>query len=470
MRPARFLALKYLSKGYSLQRHCFSTIINHATTTNTAGSMARLTPASIQAIQRLRAYRPKETSFYEKMPLSRRAAVLILLFPDMRGDLRVVLTLRSQHLRNFAGHVALPGGKADDLNESAFETARREAYEEIGLPLPTHSFILSKPTVPELQSLSPVPAPMHFSITHLTELPCSLSRTNLAVRPCIALLLPSKPTSGNGVKSGGNGEEIDFNVEINVDIESLLIPRLDPKEVSAVFSVPLESFLSKTYAPRYLLPTVTPTTEGIETQPQSNSQSQSQSHLKDHTDAIASSTNWYRGEKHNWFGKEWVMHEFMAPVWSDRAVVAGEGTPIPGIFDDKRIPPEEAALLLRAAAQKTPSSLDLIAGKTVQDEVIEKELRGEGCESKGVLSPTEGGAGRNVLRHYRVWGMTSRILLDAARIAYGRDPEFECLEEVGDEGLIGALWEHGAIRKERFQGEDDVIAGALREKREKGNL
>lgn len=29
------------------------------------------------------------------------------------------------------------------------------------------------------------------------------------------------------------------------------------------------------------------------------------------------------------------------------------------------------------------------------------------------------------LTRYRVWGMTARILVDAARIAYGEDPEFE---------------------------------------------
>ena len=46
------------------------------------------------------------------VPLSRRAAVLLLLFPDIQGNLRAVLTLRSEHLRNFAGQVALPGGKS----------------------------------------------------------------------------------------------------------------------------------------------------------------------------------------------------------------------------------------------------------------------------------------------------------------------------------------------------------------------
>jgi hypothetical protein len=67
---------------------------------------------SKQALARLYTYSPPPTT-YHSLPLTRRAAVLVLLFADRRGDLRVVLTLRSPLLRTFAGQVALPGGKAD---------------------------------------------------------------------------------------------------------------------------------------------------------------------------------------------------------------------------------------------------------------------------------------------------------------------------------------------------------------------
>jgi hypothetical protein len=29
------------------------------------------------------------------------------------------------------------------------------------------------------------------------------------------------------------------------------------------------------------------------------------------------------------------------------------------------------------------------------------------------------------MMRYKVWGMTARILVDAARLAYGEEPEFE---------------------------------------------
>lgn len=55
------------------------------------------------AIARLRAYRAPPFTIWDKLPLSRKAAVLILLFADRRGDLRVVLTMRASTLRNYSG-------------------------------------------------------------------------------------------------------------------------------------------------------------------------------------------------------------------------------------------------------------------------------------------------------------------------------------------------------------------------------
>lgn len=41
--------------------------------------------------------------------------------------------------------------------------------------------------------------------------------------------------------------------------------------------------------------------------------------------------------------------------------------------------------------------------------------------------------------YYRVWGMTARILVDAARIAYNREPEFDHNKDAGDEEMITGL-------------------------------
>jgi 8-oxo-dGTP pyrophosphatase MutT (NUDIX family) len=63
---------------------------------------------------------------------ARRAAGLVLLFPDDAGDTRIVLTERPDGMRH-AGQVSLPGGKEDPGDEFPVGTALREAREEVGL-------------------------------------------------------------------------------------------------------------------------------------------------------------------------------------------------------------------------------------------------------------------------------------------------------------------------------------------------
>ena len=55
------------------------------------------------AIARLRAFKPPPFPLWDRLPVSRRAAVLMLLYADRRGDLRVVITMRAATLRSFSG-------------------------------------------------------------------------------------------------------------------------------------------------------------------------------------------------------------------------------------------------------------------------------------------------------------------------------------------------------------------------------
>lgn len=100
-------------------------------------------------------------------------------------------------------------GRADSLSETPIQTARREAKEEIGLP--EHDEHLPRP----------------FTVEHLCEFPANLARTELVVRPCVALLHSFDERTGE-----------------NADPEVSLIPRLDPREVAAVFTAPFRNFLS----------------------------------------------------------------------------------------------------------------------------------------------------------------------------------------------------------------------------------
>ncbi|RYX95192.1 MAG: CoA pyrophosphatase [Comamonadaceae bacterium] len=71
----------------------------------------------------------------EKKFTDREPALAAVLMPlVMRDELMLLLTQRSTHLSTHSGQVALPGGRTDDSDRDAVDTALREAEEEIGLP------------------------------------------------------------------------------------------------------------------------------------------------------------------------------------------------------------------------------------------------------------------------------------------------------------------------------------------------
>ncbi|KAI5959281.1 PCD1 [Candida pseudojiufengensis] len=156
-------------------------------------------------------YLNSTTSIWHKLPIARRSAVFILLFSGNMGELRVLLTKRSSKLRNFPGHVALPGGKADNGLESEWMVSRREMHEEIGLSSSDET--LSK---------------LGISIEHICLLPNYLSRTFSCVKPCVGFMK--------------------FKSEENIEhtISSKLNLALNPGESSSIFSCPLKDFLYPT--------------------------------------------------------------------------------------------------------------------------------------------------------------------------------------------------------------------------------
>jgi 8-oxo-dGTP pyrophosphatase MutT (NUDIX family) len=62
----------------------------------------------------------------------RPASVLLPLVARADG-LHVLLTRRTEHLRDHAGQISFPGGRAEPSDADAVQTALREAQEEVGL-------------------------------------------------------------------------------------------------------------------------------------------------------------------------------------------------------------------------------------------------------------------------------------------------------------------------------------------------
>jgi 8-oxo-dGTP pyrophosphatase MutT (NUDIX family) len=74
------------------------------------------------------------------------AAVLVPVYRDGDGAIRIVLIRRGERGVH-GGQLALPGGKPDPGDASLFETALREANEEIGLSSETVELLESLPVL-----------------------------------------------------------------------------------------------------------------------------------------------------------------------------------------------------------------------------------------------------------------------------------------------------------------------------------
>jgi 8-oxo-dGTP pyrophosphatase MutT (NUDIX family) len=61
------------------------------------------------------------------------AAVLVPLFEDEAGEVRVVLTKRPDTMPTHAGHISFPGGRPHRDDQGPVSTALREAEEEVGI-------------------------------------------------------------------------------------------------------------------------------------------------------------------------------------------------------------------------------------------------------------------------------------------------------------------------------------------------
>jgi 8-oxo-dGTP pyrophosphatase MutT (NUDIX family) len=66
----------------------------------------------------------------ERAPAAASVLVPLVVHNDA---LRVLLTRRTDHLRDHAGQISFPGGRAEAHDVDAVETALREAEEEVGL-------------------------------------------------------------------------------------------------------------------------------------------------------------------------------------------------------------------------------------------------------------------------------------------------------------------------------------------------
>ncbi len=122
------------------------------------------------------------------------ASVLVPLVVRAHG-LQVLLTKRTEHLRDHAGQISFPGGRVEDTDADAADTALREAEEEVGL--------------------------RRAQVEVIGQLPAYTTVTHFVVTPVVALVTPP------------------------LDLQ------LDAFEVAEAFEVPLEFLMNPAHHRRH---------------------------------------------------------------------------------------------------------------------------------------------------------------------------------------------------------------------------
>ena len=100
-------------------------------------------------------------AFTDRTPT--QAAVLVPLVQRASG-LQVLLTRRTDHLRDHAGQISFPGGRCEPNDGGPAGTALREAEEEVGLP--------------------------HDRVQVIGQMPVYTTVTSFVVTPVVALVTP----------------------------------------------------------------------------------------------------------------------------------------------------------------------------------------------------------------------------------------------------------------------------------------
>lgn len=157
----------------------------------------RLSPAALKArFAAAPAWTPEviaERRLFDRP--SARASVLVPVV--VRDEPTVLLTRRTAHLRDHAGQISFPGGRAEAHDLNAADTALRETEEEVGLPR------------------------SHVEV--IGQLPEYTTVTNFIVTPVVGLVTPG------------------------------FAPRPDPFEVDDVFEVPLAFIMNPAFHERRLI-------------------------------------------------------------------------------------------------------------------------------------------------------------------------------------------------------------------------
>ncbi len=80
---------------------------------------------------------PNRTEQFRSIPTTKlkpkKAAVMLLFYPNAAGEVSFVLTRRKKYKGAHSGQISFPGGKPEFSDDDLWETSLRETHEELGI-------------------------------------------------------------------------------------------------------------------------------------------------------------------------------------------------------------------------------------------------------------------------------------------------------------------------------------------------
>lgn len=77
--------------------------------------------------------RTKPTADFIQSKAPKKAAVLVLFYPNKHNQTTVLLTKRAHYKGTHSAQISFPGGKFDLIDQTLKKTALRETFEEVGV-------------------------------------------------------------------------------------------------------------------------------------------------------------------------------------------------------------------------------------------------------------------------------------------------------------------------------------------------
>ncbi|WP_136484904.1 CoA pyrophosphatase [Vibrio sp. H11] len=104
---------------------------------------------------------------------SLRKASVLIGFVERPQGLSVVLTKRAEHLKHHPGQISFPGGKYEDGDGTLYQTAMREAQEEIGIEQHQIDILGQLPELVTVSQFAVTPVVAFIASDYQTRIDCN---------------------------------------------------------------------------------------------------------------------------------------------------------------------------------------------------------------------------------------------------------------------------------------------------------